>query len=97
MLGNRSRPRIPLPRQWSKKVRSGVLHAISLAHYSLTFTRGWAANGFSARIRLNAETTCAYQKISSAVWIPIPAPRRGYSGTDSRLIRIRGFPRFVDV
>ena len=38
MLGNHSRPRIPLPKQWSKRVRSGVLHAISLAHYSL-----WAA------------------------------------------------------
>jgi hypothetical protein len=31
MLGNRSRPRIPLPKQWSKRVRSGVLHAICLA------------------------------------------------------------------
>jgi len=37
MLGNRSRPRIPLPKQWPSRVRSGVLHAISLAHYSLTF------------------------------------------------------------
>jgi len=55
MLGNRSRPRIPLPKQWSKRVRSGVLHAISLAHFSLTFTRSWAANGFNPRIRLKAE------------------------------------------
>jgi hypothetical protein len=55
MLGNRSRPRIPLPRQWPERVRSGVLHAISLAHFSATFTRSWAANGFNARIRLKAE------------------------------------------
>ena len=34
MLGNRSRPRIPLPKQWPSRVRSGVLHAISLAHFS---------------------------------------------------------------
>jgi len=33
MLGNRSRLRIPLLRQWPKRVRSGVLHAISLAHF----------------------------------------------------------------
>ena len=25
MLGNRSRPRVPLPKQWPEKVRSGVL------------------------------------------------------------------------
>ena len=44
MLGNRSRPRIPLPKQWPSRVRSGVLHAISLAHFSLTFTRSGAAS-----------------------------------------------------
>jgi hypothetical protein len=41
MLGNRSRPRIPLPKQWSRRGRSGVLHAISPAHYSLTCARSW--------------------------------------------------------
>lgn len=50
MLGNRARPRIPLPKQWPKRVRSGALHAISLAHLSLTFTRSWAANGWNARL-----------------------------------------------
>ena len=45
MLGNRSRPRIPLPKQWPSRVRSGVLHAISLAHVPLTYTRSWAAEG----------------------------------------------------
>ena len=55
MLGNRSRPRIALPKQWPNRVRSGVLHAISLAHFSLTFTRSWAANSWNARIRLKQE------------------------------------------
>ena len=64
MLGNRSRPRIPLPKQWSKLVRSGVLHAISLAHFSLTFTRSWAANGFNARIRLKAENDRLRQELA---------------------------------
>ena len=36
-------------------LRSGVLHAISLAHFSLTLTRSWAANSWSTRIRLKQE------------------------------------------
>ena len=52
MLGEPSRPTIPLPKQWPSQVRSGVLHAISLAHFTLTFTRSWAANSLNARIRL---------------------------------------------
>ena len=55
MIGNRSRPTIPLPKQWPNRVRSGVLHAISLAHFSLTYTRSWAANSWNARIRLKQE------------------------------------------
>ena len=34
MAGIRSRPRIPLPKQWPSRVRSGLLHAISLAHFT---------------------------------------------------------------
>ena len=55
MLGDRSRPKIRLPKQWSRRVRSGVLHAISLAHFSLTYTRSWTANSWNARIRLKEE------------------------------------------
>lgn len=85
MLGNRSRPRIPLPKQWSRRVRSGVLHAISLAHYSLTFTRSWAANSINARIRLKAENDRLHQelallqeemRIKDARMLRIPAQRR---------------------
>ncbi len=66
MLGNHSRPRIPLPKQWPKRVRSGVLHTISLAHFSLTFTRSWAANGINARIRLKAENDRLRQELHGA-------------------------------
>jgi transposase InsO family protein len=85
MLGNRSRPRIPLPKQWPKEVRSGVLHTISLAHFSLTFTRSWAANGFNARIRLKAENDRLRQelallqeemRIEDSRMLRIPAQRR---------------------
>ena len=39
MPGNRSRPRIPLAKPWSKRVRSGVPHAISVAHLLLDVDR----------------------------------------------------------
>jgi len=94
MLGNRSRPRIPLPGQWPKTVRSGVLHAISLAHFSLTCTRSWAANGFNARIRLKAENDRLRQelallqeemRIKDARMLRIPAQRRPHYPPTERL------------
>jgi hypothetical protein len=48
------RPSIRLPRQWPKHVKSGVLHAISLASVILSYARGRA----TARRRL---TTCLEQ------------------------------------
>ena len=38
----RSNIRIPLPRGWPRAIRSAVIHAISLAQFSLTHTRSWA-------------------------------------------------------
>ena len=55
MAGSTPPPRIPLPRDWPRRVRSAVLHAICLARFSLTSTRSWAANSWNARIRLKAE------------------------------------------
>ena len=55
MFGEPSRPTILLPKQWPSQVRSGVLHAISLAHFTLTFTRSWAANSLNGCIRLNQD------------------------------------------
>ena len=46
---------IPLPSGWAKNVKSAVLHVISLAHYTIVATRGWAANSINARVRLAAE------------------------------------------
>ncbi len=46
---------IPLPRGWSRNVKSAVLHVIALAQYAATYTRGWAVNGRIARLRLKAE------------------------------------------
>jgi len=94
MLGDRSRPRIPLPKQWPSRVRSGVLHAISLAHFSLTFTRSVAANSWNARIRLREENDRLRQelalireemRIKDSRMLRIPAQRRPHYPPTERL------------
>jgi hypothetical protein len=40
-----------------------VLHAISLAHFSLAYTRSWAANSWNARIRLKQENDRLRQEL----------------------------------
>ena len=94
MLGNRSRPRIPLPKQWPSRVRSGVLHAISLAHFTLTFTRSHAANNWNARIRLRQENDRLQQeidllreemRIKDSRMFRIPAQRRPHYPPTERL------------
>ena len=64
MAGYSASPRIPLPRGWPRRVRSAVIHAISLAHFSLTFTRSWAVNSWNARVRLKAEDNRLRQEIA---------------------------------
>ena len=94
MLGDRSRPKIPLPKQWPSRVRSGVLHAISLAHFSLTYTRSWAANSWNARIRLKQENDRLQQelalvreemRIKDSRMLRIPAQRRPHYPPTERL------------
>ena len=94
MLGNRSCPKIPLPKQWPSRVRSGVLHAISLAHFSLTYTRSWAANSINARIRLQQHNDRLQQelallreemRIKDARTLRIPAQRRPHYPAIERL------------
>ena len=46
---------IALPIGWPDCVRVAVIHVISLAHYAITYARGWAANSINARVRLAAE------------------------------------------
>ena len=59
-----SSPEIPLPRGWPSRVRSAILHVISLAQFTLAYTRGWAANSPNSRIRLKAELDRALQEIT---------------------------------
>jgi hypothetical protein len=44
-----------LPKGWPDKVKTSVLHIISLAHFTFVFTRSWAANSVNERVRLKAE------------------------------------------
>ena len=59
-----SSPEIPLHRGWPSRVKSAVLHVISLAQFTLAYTRGWAANSPNSRIRLKAELDRACQEIT---------------------------------
>jgi putative transposase len=60
----RSEIQIPLSKGWPNRIRSGVIHVISLAHFSLTFARSVAANSINARIRLKAENSRLRQEIA---------------------------------
>jgi hypothetical protein len=52
---------IPLPRAWPCCVKSAILHVISLAQFTVAYTRGWAADSVNSRIRLKAELDRALQ------------------------------------
>ena len=76
---------VPLPRGWTKIVRSATLHAISVAVTALTTAWGRAATGRSTRQRQGGEvdrvrTEIALLKeeleIKDARWGRVPARRR---------------------
>ena len=64
MPAKSSLPAIPLPRGWPSRVKSAILHVISLAQFTMAYTRGWAANSPNSRIRLKAELDRAHQEIT---------------------------------
>jgi putative transposase len=64
MLRTAQNHTIPLPKGWPRCVRSAVLHAISLARFSLIAARGWAANSWNARIRLKQDISRLRQELA---------------------------------
>ena len=60
----RSDTQIPLPKGWPNRIRSGIIHVISLAHFSLTVARSVAANSINARIGLKAENSRLRQEVA---------------------------------
>ena len=55
---------IPVPESWSRIVRKAVLHAASLAHYAIIYTRSMAANSPIERVRLKGKLDRAENEIS---------------------------------
>jgi len=54
----------PLPRDWPKHTRSGLIHAIALAHLALVRIRSWCANSRIARVRLAAESERLHAEVA---------------------------------
>ena len=57
-------PRISLPKAWPCHVKSAVVHIISLAHFSITYARGWAANSINSKVRIAAENDRLHEEIA---------------------------------
>ena len=57
-------PNIPLPKAWTKHVRSAVLHVLSLAQYAAVYTRARAAESVNTRVRLKAENDQLTQEVA---------------------------------
>ena len=85
---------LPLPKGWSRRVRSAVVQAISLAQFALTSARSVAANNLNARIRLKEENDRLRQEIAllreevrikDARMARIPAQRKPHYPPTERL------------
>jgi transcriptional regulator with XRE-family HTH domain len=55
---------IPLPRHWPRRVRSAIVHAVSMADVAFTATRANVENHFDERIRVQAENDCLRRQVS---------------------------------
>src|SRR5262249_52484876 len=85
---------ITLPKSWPAKVRSAMLHIVSLAKYAAVYTRSWAADCPKARVRLRTERD-QYQednallreelRIKDARMASIPPHRRPFYRPKERL------------
>ena len=57
-------PEIPLPKSWGKHVTFAILHIIALAQYALIYSRSWAADNTSQRVRLKADNDRLTQEVA---------------------------------
>ncbi|HEX7508312.1 MAG TPA: hypothetical protein VF550_16170 [Polyangia bacterium] len=55
---------MPLRSGWPCTVKSGVVHAIALAHMTVTYVRGWCANSPLERVRLAGENERLTTKVA---------------------------------
>ena len=63
-MSARKTPRIPLPKSWTKHVRSAMLHIVSLAQYATVYTRSWAGDSMNGRVRLKAQNDRLLQEVA---------------------------------
>src|SRR5213593_4783485 len=54
---------LPLPRGWSRRVRSAVFQVICLARASLTHTQSWASESMNGQLRQRVEGDRLQQEI----------------------------------
>jgi len=64
MASNSKPPEIPLPKSWSKHVKSAIPRILALAQYALTYSRSWAADGTDQRVRLKADNDRLTQEVA---------------------------------
>ncbi len=57
-------PRISLPKVWPTRVKSAMLYVISLAQFSMAYSRGWAADSVTLRLRLKARVDQLEQEVA---------------------------------
>jgi len=105
MISTGSYRATPLPKHWPRRVRSAIVHAVSIANVALTATQAHAENHFSARTRLRATNNrlqrqvALFQeelRIKDARMERLPAQRRPHYPAIERLaIRLsrRNAPR----
>ena len=59
-----ARPRLTVPKNWTRSIQAALVHVISLAHYALVYTRSWAANSSNERARLAAHRDSLEQEVA---------------------------------
>jgi putative transposase len=83
-----------MPKGWSLRVRSALLHAASLAHQAVTYSRSWAVDSPLVRVRLASRLERAHQEIAllseeirikDMRWAKIDARRRPHYSPTERL------------
>ena len=85
MRDSSPRQRLAVPRHWTRSIQSAVLHVVALAQYALVYTRSWAANSTSLRVRLAAQANQHEQEIALL--------REEIRIKDARMARIPGARR----
>ena len=70
-----SSPEIPLPRGWPSCAKKAILHLISLAQFTLAYSRGWASNSPNALVQLGEPvskfpSSCVTSSSSSKPFAP---------------------------